>query len=262
MSMKHTPETARTGCPRDAAGAVIFDPVPLQETWRAMESLVDAGLVRNIGVSNFSSQLLSDLVAFARYGQPGTAAVAIVDAAAVPPPSASLSSLLTPLLPLFLCASLVSDAVIASLRVPWSLPSLFLCVVVIVIAAVRRDCRLSPPCVVMRCSIKPAVNQVELHPYLSQQRLVRHCASLGVHVTAFSPLGTPSYVPLGCVGADVVNLLERPEASHFTPSVATCLAWCRHCRCPSLASRVLLPVSRRRSLPSLRSAARRQRRCC
>ncbi len=40
--------------------------VPLAETWRAMEELVTAGLVKNIGVCNFGCSLLRDLLSYAR----------------------------------------------------------------------------------------------------------------------------------------------------------------------------------------------------
>jgi D-xylose reductase len=93
-----------------------FARVPLAETWGAMEELVDAGLVRHIGVCNFGTALLRDLLSYAR--------------------------------------------------------------------------------------IRPAVLQIELHPFLTQEKLVRFARESGLAVTAFSPLGAQSYYSIGMAGSD------------------------------------------------------------
>lgn len=97
--------------------------VPLAETWGAMEELVDAGLVRRIGVCNYGTSLLRDLLSYAR--------------------------------------------------------------------------------------VRPAVLQVELHPYLVQEKMVRFCRENGIAVTGFSPLGAPSYVPLG-MAQPAESVIEEP----------------------------------------------------
>ena len=50
-------------------------------------------------------------------------------------------------------------------------------------------------------SMRPAVLQVELHPYLAQEKLVRFCREEGIAATGFSPLGAASYVSLGMAPA-------------------------------------------------------------
>ncbi|MEM7687757.1 MAG: aldo/keto reductase [Pseudomonadota bacterium] len=94
---------------------MVRAPVPLHETWAAMEGLVAKGLTKRIGVCNYNSGLLHDLMAYAR--------------------------------------------------------------------------------------IKPAALQIEAHPYLTQERLIRVAGDYGVDVTAFSPLGAQSYFELGMADA-------------------------------------------------------------
>ncbi|KAI5682573.1 hypothetical protein M9H77_03801 [Catharanthus roseus] len=80
-------------------------PVDIPSTWRAMEALHDSGKARAIGVSNFSTKKLGDLLDVAR--------------------------------------------------------------------------------------IPPAVNQVECHPSWQQTKLREFCKSKGVHLSGYSPLGSP-----------------------------------------------------------------------
>lgn len=99
----------------------VFDPiedaptmkpsgVPLHETWAAMEAMQESGLTKHIGVCNFNSGLLHDLMAYAKR--------------------------------------------------------------------------------------KPEVLQIESHPYLTQEKLIRLAQHYDIAVTAFSPLGAASYLEL------------------------------------------------------------------
>lgn len=56
---------------------------------------------------------------------------------------------------------------------------------------------------------KPEMNQIELHPYLQQTATLDFCRGRGIHVTAYSPLGSADR-PAGLKSADEPVLLEDP----------------------------------------------------
>lgn len=141
----HWPVVHRRGVrgPQSAADLLPLERVPLRETWAALEELVDEGLCRHVGVSNFSAVKLRQLLRSAR--------------------------------------------------------------------------------------IRPAVLQVELHPYLQQEELLAFCRDEGIAVTAYSPLGS-SDRPEGLKAADEPVLLEDPllaeiAAEHGATPAQVALAW-------------------------------------
>jgi len=104
--------------PFDADGKIILDAVSVQTTWKAMEKLIETGLVKSIGVANFTGPMIIDLLTYAK--------------------------------------------------------------------------------------ISPAMNQIELHPYNTQEELVSYCQSKKIGVTAYAPLGRPGTVEEG------TRILDEP----------------------------------------------------
>lgn len=88
----------------------IYEGVPIIDTWRALEKMVEKGKIRSIGISNFPGALIQDLLRGAK--------------------------------------------------------------------------------------IKPAVLQIEHHPYLQQPRLIEYVQSQGIAITAYSSFGPQSFVEL------------------------------------------------------------------
>lgn len=50
--------------PRHPDGSVKYTDVHYKDTWKAMESLVDEGFVKHIGLSNFNSQQINEVLYF------------------------------------------------------------------------------------------------------------------------------------------------------------------------------------------------------
>jgi glycerol 2-dehydrogenase (NADP+) len=60
--------------------------------------------------------------------------------------------------------------------------------------------------------IVPAVNQIENHPSLPQKEIVDFCKTKGIHVTAFSPLGST-----GSPLASAAPIVEIAKKHNVTP---------------------------------------------
>ena len=77
------------------------------------------------------------------------------------------------------------------------------------------------------CKIKPAWNQIELHPYCQQPELIRFCQDNEIQIVGYSPLSNPGR-PFG--GGGTTTVLEDPIIQEIalkyskTPA-QICLAW-------------------------------------
>lgn len=67
--------------------------------------------------------------------------------------------------------------------------------------------------------ILPAVNQVEMHPYLPQTDLLQFCQSQGIAIVAYSPLGMGSDHSGDEGGSPVPVLLKDPIISSIAARV-------------------------------------------
>eukprot|EP00066_Takifugu_rubripes_P015852 XP_011605118.1 PREDICTED: aldose reductase-like isoform X1 [Takifugu rubripes] len=76
-----------------------------------------------------------------------------------------------------------------------------------------------------RCKVPPAVNQVELHPYLVQTDMIEFCRSKNIALIAFSPLGSPGRPP------EMLNEASDPHRILEDPVVAAIAQ--KHKRSPS-----------------------------
>ena len=63
-------------------------------------------------------------------------------------------------------------------------------------------------------TIFPVVNQVELHPFLRQDEVLAACSEMGVHLTAYSPLGSP----------DSAEMIKHEGASVMAHPTVTAIA--------------------------------------
>ncbi|KAK2192834.1 hypothetical protein NP493_22g07022 [Ridgeia piscesae] len=120
----HWPTPCQRGgelLPEGDDGNYLFADTPIVETWKAIEKCVDEGLVKNIGLSNFNSVQVQEIIDNSR--------------------------------------------------------------------------------------IKPSVLQVEIHPYFSQEKLVKFCHDRNMVVTAYSPLGSSD---IDGASPEFTNLLGEP----------------------------------------------------
>jgi alcohol dehydrogenase (NADP+) len=77
--------------------------------------------------------------------------------------------------------------------------------------------------------VKPEVNQIELHPFLQQKALVDYCSSQGIHVTAYSSLGSgdrPAFLKSATDPVPLENpVIKEIARAHERTAAQVLLAW-------------------------------------
>ena len=83
--------------------------------------------------------------------------------------------------------------------------------------------------VVRDCRIKPAINEMELHPHFQQPELFDYCRTVGIVPIGYSPLGSPNRPPRDTTPDDTVDLedpvLVRIASDHGVHPAEVCLKW-------------------------------------
>ena len=79
------------------------------------------------------------------------------------------------------------------------------------------------------CRIKPAVNEMELHPHFQQPELFEYCRRYGIIPVGYSPIGSPNRPPRDTTPQDTVDIadpvLVAIAESHGIHPAVVCLKW-------------------------------------